>query len=557
MKNKMKLSQKVVFAVAAAFFANFTFGQTLQDGVTSMDSHKYAQAKKNFEEMVAKSPSAENYFYLGNTYLTQNEPDWTKAEQNFRKGLASESKSYLNRLGLATIKLGKGDKSAIAEIQTIVKDSKEKDAEVLFRAGQALTLFEKTSNPDLAIQYLDKAVEKAMKSGVPAPYYYTLGDAYRLKLSNSPQVAGNAMTAYEKALPLAKNKASVYTRMGTLWMQANQWKMAKEKISQAIATDATYAPAYRALAAYEMKFQQPQNATQALINYAKYADEDPGTQLEISKLYFTNQDYTNSKAVLDKVFNVVEDPIKFKLRAYLDYAEGNYAQAKTDLNTFINAVTDKSRIYPADRGLEGLIIAGLAKDEKDAARKSAMMMESQQKIAIAKNAKDETLDWNMELLKIQGGGASNIAANAGPTSPAIEALKKQIASNPNDLDALVKLGSAYQEAKNWNGAILTWDKMITLSPTWAYSYYAKGASYQQLGNEAMAEASYQKFIDTVLTQKPEEQAGQRETLSYAYYLIAYFNQTKDMAKAKDYAAKAVQLNPTYQDAVSLNANLNK
>ena len=52
--------------------------------------------------------------------------------------------------------------------------------EVLFRAGQALTLFEKNSNPELAIQYLDKAIERAMKSGIPANYYYTLGDAYRL-----------------------------------------------------------------------------------------------------------------------------------------------------------------------------------------------------------------------------------------------------------------------------------------------------------------------------------------------------------------------------------------
>ncbi|WP_245169123.1 tetratricopeptide repeat protein [Marnyiella aurantia] len=553
----MKLPQKAVFAVAAAFFANFTFGQTLQDGITSIDSHKYAQAKQNFEQMVSKSPSAENYFYLGNTYLTQNEPDWATAEQNFRKGLAEDSKSYLNRIGLATIKLGKGDKSAVAEIQNIVKDSREKDAEVLFRAGQALTLFEKNNNPELAIQYLDKAVERAMKGGVPAPYYYTLGDAYRLQLTNSPQVAGKAMSAYEKALPLAKNKASVYTRMGTLWMQANQWKMAKERITQAISTDPTYAPAYRALAGYEMKFQQPQAATQALVNYAKYADEDPGTQLEISKLYFTNQDYANSRAVLDKVFNVVEDPIKYKLRAYLDYADGKYTQAQTDLNTFINTVTDKSRIYPADRGLEGLILAGLAKDEKDAAKKSSMMIESQQKIAIAKNAKDETLNWDNELLKIQGGGASSAAANAGPTNPAIEALKKQTAANPNDADALVKLGSAYQEAQNWNGAILTWDKMIALSPTWAYSYYAKGAAYQQLGNEAMAESSYQKFIDTVLTQKPEEQAAQKETLSYAYYLVAYFNQTKDVAKARDYAAKAVQLNPGYEDAVNLNANLNK
>jgi hypothetical protein len=82
---------------------------------------------------------------------------------------------------LASIKLGKGDKSAIAEIQQIVKDSKEKDAEVLFRAGEALTLFEKNSSPDLAITYLNKAIEKAQKGGVPANYYYSLGDAYRLK----------------------------------------------------------------------------------------------------------------------------------------------------------------------------------------------------------------------------------------------------------------------------------------------------------------------------------------------------------------------------------------
>ncbi len=60
------------------------------------------------------------------------------------------------------MKLGKGDKAAIAEIQKVVTDSKEKDAEVLFRAA-VLTLFEKNSSPDLAIQFLTKAIEKAEK----------------------------------------------------------------------------------------------------------------------------------------------------------------------------------------------------------------------------------------------------------------------------------------------------------------------------------------------------------------------------------------------------------
>ncbi len=552
----MNISKKVVLGVAVGFFANFTFAQSLQEGITSIDSHKYAQAKKNFEEMISKSASAENYFYLGNTYLTQTEPDFTKAEEYFRKGLAADSKDYLNKIGLATIKLGKGNKAAaIAEIQKIVKDSRERDPEVLFRAGQALTLFEKNNDADLAVQFLDKAIEKSRK-GVPAHYYYTLGDAFRLKLTNSPQVAGDAMTAYDKALPVAANKASVYTRMGTLWMQAQQWQKARQEITKAIAADPTYAPAYKALANYEIRFQQAANATKALENYAKYADEDPDTQLEIAKLYFTNQNYANARATLNKVFPVVQDPIKYKLRAYLDYADKNYTQAQADLNTFITTVTDKTRIYPADRGLEGLIIAGLAKDEKDEAKKSAMMQEAQQKITIAKNAKDQTLDWDAEIIKIKGGGANVAAANAGPTSPAIEALKKQIAANPNDVDAIVKLGAAYQEVQNWDAAILTWDKMIAISPTWAYSYYAKGSAYQQLSNPEMAETSYQKFINTVLAQKPEEQEQQKETLSYAYYAVAFYNLEKNPAKAKEYAAKAVQLKPDYQDAIELNKQLN-
>ena len=557
MKNIMNLSKKIVFGAAVSFFAGTVLGQTVQEGIASVDSHKYAKAKQNFEQMLIKSSSAENYFYLGNTYLSQSEPDWEKAEENFKKGLADDSKSHLNKIGLASIRLGKGDKSAIAEIQNIVKDSREKDAEVLFRAAEALTLFEKNNNPDLAVQYLDKAIEKAQKKGVPAHYFYTLGDAYRLKMSNSPQVAGNAMTAYEKALPLASNKSSVYTRMATLWMQAQRWQQAKEKIDQAIATDATYAPAYKALAGYEMRFQKPQNATQALINYAKYADNDPNTQLDIAKLYFTNQDYANSKITLDKVFNTIQDPIKYKLRAYLDYAESDYNEAQSNLNTFVTTVNDKSRIYPGDRGLEGLIIAGLAKEEKDEAKKSAMMTQAKEKIAIAKKAKDETLEWDAELAKIQGGGADANAAAQGPTNPAIQALQKQIASNPKDADALVKLGTAYQEVKNWDGAILTWDKMIALAPDWAYSYYAKGAAYQQLSNNAAAEAAYQKYLDTMLAKPAPEQMQQQETMAYAYYLVAFFNQNKDITKAKDYALKAVQLKPDYHDAVNLNNELSK
>ena len=539
--------KKIAFGAAVVFFSNFTIAQTLQDGINSIDSDKFANAKSNFTQMIAKEPKAENYFYLGNTFLRQSEPDFAQATENFNKGLAADGKSYLNKLGLATVKLGKGDKNAIAEIQKIVTDSKEKDAEVLFRAAEALTLFEKNNSPDLAIQFLNKGIERASKKEVPAHYFYTLGDAYKLK-----GIPGEAMTAYDRALPVAKNKASVYARMGVLWMAAKQWKLAKENIDKAIATDVTYAPAYKALAAYDIKYQENAKATQDLINYTKYADEDPYTQLEISKLYFSIEDYANSKAILDKIFDKINDPIKYKLRSYINYTDEKFTESKQNMDTFV-AQADKSRIQPADQGLQGLLAARFAKTETDPAKKTALMNEAVQKVEIAKAAKAETMKWDLELAKING-GASQSSADAGPTTPEIESLKKQVAANAKDTDALYNLANAYQDVKNWNGAILTWQKMNALLPDWAPAFYSLGYAYQQANSTDAAKAAYEKFIATV---KPAEIEANKQILAYAYFAVAYLSKTSDVAKAKDYVTKSLQLDPTYQDAVNLNKEINK
>lgn len=542
----MNVSKKSLMGIAVIFLSNFSFGQTLEQGVASVDSQKYAKAKEIFNQMITQNPDdAQDYFYLGDTYLKQYEPNFEKAAEYFNKGLGIDNKSYLNKIGLATIKLGKGDKSGITDIQEIVKDSKEKNPEVLYRAAAALTMFDETSDPDLAITYLNKAIEKADKKGVPAYYYYTLGDAYRIK-----KIPGDAMNAYDKASAVAQNKASVFTRMGTLWMAAKQWKLAKENIDAAIAIDPTYAPAYKALASYDIFYQQNEKAKNDLINFAKYADEDPSTQLEIAKLYFTIEDYANSKLTLDKVFDKVDDPIKYKLMAYLLFQEGKYAEARQNLDLFMQKA-DKNRVLVSDTALSGLIDAGLAKTETDATKKANLLANSAKNIALAKAAKDGTLDWDLELAKING--VAIASPDAGPTTPEIEDLKKQVKANPNDTNILFKLANSYQDVKNWGGAILTWQKMIDLLPDWAPAYYSLGYSYQQAGDLNLAGNSYQKYIDKVA---PADVEANKQTLSYAYFALAYLNKDSDMAKAKEYAAKSVQLNPSYEDAVKLNQTLN-
>ncbi len=544
----MNLTKRIVLTAAVGFFANLTFAQSVQDGINFVDSQKYAKAKQNFTDLINQNPKdASNYFYLGNTYLTQFDPNFNEAQDSFNKGLAVDPKSYLNKIGLASVKLGKGDKSAITEIQQIVKDSKEKDAEVLFRAGEALTLFEKNSSPDLAITYLNKAIEKAQKNGVPANYYYSLGDAYRLKKD-----PGNAMSAYDKAEVVARNKASVYTRKGTLWIAAQQWQQAKQNIDKAIAVDPTYAPAYKALAGFNIKYQKNAEATQNLINYTKYADEDPYTQLEIAKLYFTNEDYANAKTTLNAVFDKVNDPIKYKLRAYILYGDGDYAGAKQNMDTFLSQA-DKSRVQASDEGLQGLIAAGMASTEKDAAVKSQLETLAQQKVAIAKAAKDETLKWDEELAKVKG-GITSASVDQGATSPEIEALKAKIAANPKDTDAIYKLAQAYQEVKNWNGAILTWSKMSSALPDWAPAYYSQGYAYQQAGNNEMAKTSYEKFISLV---KPAEIEASKQSLGYAYFFMAFMEKDTNPEKAKQYIAKSLEYDPTYPDAINLQKTLNK
>ncbi len=545
----MKLPKKIALTAAAGFLFHLGFAQSVQEGIQNVDSHKFGKAREIYNTMISSSPKdADNYFYLGNTYITQFEPNFSKAEEYFKKGLKINSKNYLNKIGLASIKLGKGDKSAITEIQNIVKDSREKDTEVLYRAAEALTMYEKNNAPDLAIDYLNKAIEKAQKNGIPAHFYYTLGDAYRLKKD-----AGKAMTAYDNAASVARNKASVFTRMASLWMAAQQWQQAKQNIDKAISADPSYAPVYKVKAAYDIRYQQNQLATQDLINYAKYADEDPYTQLEIAKLFFTNEDYTNSKATLNKVFDKVDDVIKFKLKAYLDYADGEYASAKQNMENFISKA-EKERIQPSDQGLLGLIDAGLAKDEKDEAKKQQLLTESKAKIAIAKNAKDTTLKWDEELIKLSGSSAANeAAANAGPSSPEIEDLKKKVAANPQDTDALFKLANAYQNVKNWNGAAFTWQKMINLLPDWAPAYYSQGYAYQQAKNNEMAKLSYENYISKIT---PAEVAANKEPLSYAYFAVAYMVKDSDQQKAKAYVDKSLELNRTYQDAINLNQQLN-
>lgn len=139
------------------------------------------------------------------------------------------------------------------------------------------------------------------------------------------------------------------------------------------------------------------------------------------------------------------------------------------------------------------------------------------------------------------------------TTSEIEGLKKQVAVNPKDAEALSKLAVAYQNASDWNNSLQTWSQISTLLPDWAPAYYSQGIAYQNLKNNESAKAAYEKYVAMV---KPEEVEANKKNLAYAHFFIAYALFETDKNAAKTHIAKSLQYDPSNADAQNLSKSLN-
>lgn len=148
--------------------------------------------------------------------------------------------------------------------------------------------------------------------------------------------------------------------------------------------------------------------------------------------------------------------------------------------------------------------------------------------------------------------SAEVQTRTSSQNPAIDGLKKQIATNPNDTEAIVKLATAYQDAQDWTNALATWKNMSTLLPDWAPSYYSQAYVYQNMKDDANAQASYEKYIASV---KPAELEANKKNLAYAHFFVAYKQQQTDKDSAKQHITKSLELDPSNAEAVKLNESL--
>ncbi len=583
MNNKLK---KSITTLAFGLFATaFSLAQTAQEGFDQLNTNNAEEAGKIFRNLAETSSTEESNFNLGYYYVRQNKLD--EAQKAFEKGLAIEDKSYINQIGMAMVELGRGNREKGKEmIDYAVKKSRGKDANVLYRAGEAWSLFDKTSDPAEAIRLIDEATKKDN----------TLADAYIVKgdILSKKNEGGQAVTAYEYALSARPNYAVANDRIGQIYLRGKNYNLALDFYKKAIEKNPDYAPAYKRLAELYYLARQYKRAAENFDLYIqKSGDKDPETVLRAAQFAFVADDYSRSLELLDSIKGKIDNPILKRMYGWSYYKTNNMENAITNLEEFIKvAPTTKDEdgnfrtLVPEDYKYLGRAYNKMATEgEYTEAGIEALMKGADLDTNIAESATTYKEIANLylknkEYLKAgaafdkgiamdtakangndyyQAGTAySYVASNIALPDSTGKFDSLEVTKMPKSMVGLDGETLAAKKKEYYLKADSLFSFTSKKLPEWPYSYLQRATSlYNAYGPQANLDAGislpyYEKF-----TELAEKEGGLERYLKQPYSYLALYYQTvgQDEEKAKTYWEKLLKVDPdnaTAKQALNLN-----
>ena len=550
-----KLKNLIGILTLSLVTLTMAFAQTAQEGFDQLNAERPQKAKEVFTKLAESSPSPESYYNLGYFYVRTNQLD--EAQKAFEKGLELDDKSYLNMVGLATVALGKGDRAKADELIALAeKKTRGKDAVVLFRAGEAYSLFEKNSDPAEAIRLLDEAVKRDR----------SLADAFIVKgdILAGKNEGGPAVTAYEYALMAKPNYAVANNRIGQIYLRGKSYNQALDYYKKAIEADPDYAPAYKDLAELYFLAQQYKRAAENYDMYIqKSGNTDPRLVLRAAQFAFISDEYSRSLELLESIKGKLDDSILKRMYGWAYYKTNDMDKAISNLEAFIKEAPEKvisddykylGRAYNkmategeyTEKGMEYLVkgaeldtnvtesantfkeMANLYYKNKDYIKAA----QAYDKGISMDTTKASTNDYFQQGLSyFQGAGQIAVPDSATADSASLATQKKEL---------YLKADTAFAQAG-------------TKQPDWPYTYYWRASSLynaydrQENIDKGISAPYYEKFAEMA---EKDGASNFKSYLKLAYSYLAYYYKTavKDEAKEKAYWEKLLQVDPDNQTA---------
>lgn len=568
-KPKHSMKTQLTFLVLSGL-AGATLAQTpAPDANTLMNLGRFDVAREMLAQKAQQNPSAQTYFDAGYGYLRSGQPD--SALVWFNKGMPLDEKRVpLNQIGAALTYLVKNDKAnADPKLNEVVDKSKGKNAEILYRIGEAYTgyltpgngsikpIYPKAVDAAKAIDYLNRAADRDKKNAV---IQLALGDAYYLNKD-----AGTAVTRYESALELGMNASRVYQRIGDIYWQGRNLNLAVENYKKAIEANANYAPAYNQLAELYFLVNRYKEAASYIDQYVNVSkDKRQETLLRQAQFHFLAKDYQRTVNLIDSNYTALaQNPIVYRIQGWAYSSLNQPQKAIQFLDTFLEKAPDKA--MPDDYKYLGKAYLGLEQAGADS------LKAANDSIGVSYLAKaapfDTTENLYSDMAKYYYRAKKHPEAVAALDSAANHGFKADVQdlfrygmSNYTLGFQRDSLGKLIRDTTRFALADSALALAQKASPDYAPTvlYRAKANYYAYMPEEAVrngkAKPYFEQFISMV-ADKPEEQNRYKKDLLLAFkYLISYHELvSKDTNARNEWLQKGLSLFPQNKDLAKIAA----
>ena len=314
MKHNLRTTIAWILILAAASLK--VSAQTIDDGIKMYNYHRWQSAQKILLPLAAGNARA-NY-YLGLTYLEMDNPD--NALTTFQK----IPEDPANVSGTAIVAFAHKDYAKGTQIlKDLTEKARKKDTDPFRFAGDAI-VFGQGNDFNQAVSWDSIAV----KRGVKDP----------------------ALDNYEHARDMEKCNSLAFSRIGDLWFDAGNYKLALENYAKAKDCDATNPLPYKALADAYWRSGRYDKALENMQQFMKLSDNTfNDKKMNVEIMY-------QAKAYCDAVKNAKEllsatmpDSVRAELYGIIGFSQvycNDSLNAVTNIRKYIS-MTPKRKITPA------------------------------------------------------------------------------------------------------------------------------------------------------------------------------------------------------------------
>lgn len=444
--------------------------------------------------------AASYHFMLG--YQAELIQDMDRAIQEYQAALKTDPASHSVKARLAGLYFSLGDMPQAIRYASEAVEGASQDGPLLTQMAGILA---SAGQGERAVALLDRAIELDPTSGDP---YFTKG-LLLLNLKRQPE----AEQAVRAGLALVPESAVGHYHLGRMLLDAGKGAEAAVSLERAITVNASFEPAYLALASIYESQQEQDRAVAVLRRYLQSVNpRNRDIRHQLVRLYVAAKDYQGARKELGEL--LAEDPsdLDAQLRLALVYGEEHeYPKA-------IDQLTQILKVRPTELKIRDYL--GFLYEESKDTKKAI-----------------ETYTFNIQLEPSYFEGHLHLGVlfyRLKQFPEAIIHLTKAITINPKQPEAHIVLGLTYLQQDQFDDAARALEEGISQNPKSADLHFNLGTVYDKLNRFD----DVVRVMETAITLDPHH----ADALNYLGY--SYAERGVKIEQALSLTKQAVALKPS-------------